>query len=207
MFNKYMYRGTAIPIHSRKERLFPAMFIYKIVNNVNGDFYIGKTVTSLENRFKRHFYNHKDGQTYLYRAMRKYGFENFTIEILQEVNENIDEFERKYIKNLCPKYNMTKGGDGGDTSNSPNYKKSMKIYIESRDNKKCASYGMKGKKQSQKFHESIKKSNSCPVSCNGIIFDSVGDAQEHFKGISVRKRLDSEKYPDFFRLKPKTNRK
>ena len=49
--------------------------------------------------------------TYLYRAIRKYGKENFTIEILDEEYSN--EKEIYWISKLKPEYNMTKGGDGG----------------------------------------------------------------------------------------------
>jgi hypothetical protein len=43
--------------------------------------------------------------------------------------------------------------------------------------------------------------------CEGVKFDSVGEAQSAYPGISIRKRIDSSKYPDFYRLRPKTKRK
>lgn len=143
--------------------------------------------------------------------MRKYGIDNFVITpvlIIEENKpENINESEIYTIQTLKPKYNMTKGGDGGDTSGSPNYKKSMKLYLSTRDNSKCASYGMKGKKQSKKWKESISTSNSCPVSCEGVIYKSVGEAQRNYPGINIRYRLESDNYPEFFRLRPKISRK
>lgn len=103
------------------------MYIYKITNKVNLKFYIGKTTKTVEQRFKRHFYNHKTSNTYLYVSMRKHGFENFCIELLEETNINdIDDREMFWIEKTSPEYNMTKGGDGGDTSNSPNYIKNHK---------------------------------------------------------------------------------
>ena len=42
---------------------------------------------------------------------------------------------------------MTKGGDGGDTSNSPNFKQAMILSHKKRKPKDYASYGMLGKKQ------------------------------------------------------------
>tara|TARA_R100000951_G_scaffold104517_1_gene97731 strand:+ start:48 stop:599 length:552 start_codon:yes stop_codon:yes gene_type:complete len=183
------------------------MHIYKITNNINGDFYIGKTIKTIEDRFQKHYYNHKLGQTYLYRAMRKYGFENFSIEIVETEPKDIDTAEVKYILEMNPIYNMTSGGEGGDTSSSPNFIKAMKESHRKRPPKSYASYGMLGKKQSDKQKRLLSKRNSCPVSCEGIVFESVGKAQEHFLGISVRKRLDSDKYPTFYRLRPKTLRK
>lgn len=57
------------------------MIVYKIVNLINGKIYVGKTTKSIEERFARHRYSHVDGNTYLYKSMRKYGFENFNIEV------------------------------------------------------------------------------------------------------------------------------
>lgn len=177
------------------------MIIYKITNLVNGKFYIGKTTKTVDERFKRHFYNHKKANTYLYKSMRKYGFNNFIIETLEET-DNINEREPFWISQLSPHYNMTKGGDGGDTSNSPNFIEGLK-----RRPTPKPTYGMLGKKQSQKFHQSIKESNSCPVSCEGKVYISVGEAEKAYPGNSIRKRLDNDKYPDFYRLKEKTLRK
>ena len=39
------------------------------------------------------------------------------------------------------------------------------------------------------------------------IYNSVGEAQSAFLGISIRKRIDNPNYPNFYRLKPKTKRK
>jgi len=186
------------------------MIIYQITNTITNDFYIGKT-----KNFKERVYSHKyianknKSQTYIHRAIRKYGVENFIFSILEKVEspEILNEREVFWIKHLKPKYNMTKGGDGGDTSNSLKYKNSIKKVHKNRKPEDYATYGMLGKKQSSKFYESIKKSNSCLVSCNGIIYNSVGEAQSAYPGISIRKRLDKEKYPNFFRLKPKTKRK
>lgn len=104
------------------------MYVYKITNNVTGDFYIGKTVKTIKSRMMGHKQTYKKEDTYLYRAMRKYGFENFTIEELVECDskESLNDEEIRHIREMLPKYNMTKGGDGGDTSNSEKYQKYMK---------------------------------------------------------------------------------
>lgn len=91
--------------------------IYKIENKITSDFYIGYTrKVPFELRFIQHKINSQNGQSsHLYRAIRKYGFESFSFEVL-EVGEN-DDFGLKiseplYISWLSPKYNMTCGGDG-----------------------------------------------------------------------------------------------
>lgn len=187
------------------------MYIYQITNIVTSDFYIGKTIQPIEKRYYKHKYNafKLKRQTYLYRAMRKYGENNFKITIIEQIGDNslLNEKEIHYIKTLLPKYNMTKGGDGGDTSASPNYKKAIKKLHKNKTPKDYASYGMLGKKQSIKFINAIKKSNSCPVVCQGMKFNSINEAQLAYPGISIRKRLDNPKYPQFYRLRPKTKRK
>lgn len=181
------------------------MIIYKITNVVNGKFYIGKTTLTIEERFKTHFYKHKSGKTHLYKAMRKYGFENFTIEPIETDVFDLNEAETRLIAELKPHYNMTTGGDGGNTALSPNFKRSMTEYHSRKPISEYATYGMSGKPHPMKGKSNAR--NYCPVSCDGILFDSVGQAQEYFVGISIRKRLDSDKYPNFYRLKPKTVRK
>lgn len=181
------------------------MFIYKITNHVNGKTYVGKTVKSIQERYQKHLYNHKTQNTYLYKAMRKYGVENFSIDIIEET-PFLDEREIFWIETLNPEYNMTKGGEGGDTSKSPNFINSMKLYHQSKTKKSYATNGMLGKKLSKKSKDAISKANSCPVMCEGVMYASVGEAQNAYPGISIRKRLDSQKYTDFYRLKPKTKR-
>ena len=139
--------------------------------------------------------------------MRKYGLDNFIFTLLDETNsvEDLNQKEIDWILKLSPKYNMTKGGDGGDTSNSSNYK----LAIKNRDQtgSKNGMYGRKRiipKQQLDNAHKSAQRANCCPVSCDGRIFDSVGEAQSAFPGISIRRRLDNDKCPNFFRLRPKT---
>ena len=98
-------------------------FIYKIVNNVNNKLYVGKTTQTIEKRFKDHIKNAKNKvNRYLYDAMNKYGYENFHTELIEECDDSIlSSREIFWIKELNTfwlngfGYNMTIGGDGGDT--------------------------------------------------------------------------------------------
>lgn len=105
------------------------MFIYRIRNTENGHRYIGKTVWTVAQRFGRHkTVARRNGQTHLYRAMRKYGFEKFVIEMIEQCDD-MDELNRRemwHIENEKPEYNMTDGGDGGSTHLSDNWKAGMK---------------------------------------------------------------------------------
>jgi group I intron endonuclease len=97
--------------------------IYKITNTVNGKIYVGKTVKTLPERKGLHKFlhlhkEHKDGDSPLYRAMRKYGWNNFKWEIIDQClfDESARELEKYYIKKfncMVPGgYNCTAGGDG-----------------------------------------------------------------------------------------------
>ena len=106
-------------------------YIYVIKNKKNTKLYVGQTSKTISERFKGHIIsarNYKDenyriGSPILYRAMRKYGFENFYIEEIQclcantkcELREQLNECEMYYIKyynSLTPNgYNCTIGGD------------------------------------------------------------------------------------------------
>lgn len=102
-------------------------YIYKIINTLNQDFYIGKTVQSIADRYRKHKRKAKVGTSHLYKSMRKYGVENFVIEAIEEcVADIINDREIFFISKLRPRYNETPGGDGGDTSHTEGYKLGMK---------------------------------------------------------------------------------
>ena len=181
--------------------------IYQITNKVNNKFYIGKTTKTIEERF--YFHNHTYDETYLHRALRKYGVDNFTIEIIesQVPDTELDNKERYYIKTLKPHYNLTEGGTGGDTSKSPNFIIGMKKQHANRPPESYASYGMLGKKQTQEQKDAISKRNSYPVMCEGVAYPSIKAAEEYYRSIgtpkSVRKRIDSKRHPDWYRIRTK----
>ena len=92
-------------------------YIYKIVNDINDKVYVGKTRSSLKERFKQHRNDHKKVRCWdrpLYRAMRKYGFEHFRIELIEETDcpEEREVFWIDYYDAYYNGYNGTKGGDG-----------------------------------------------------------------------------------------------
>lgn len=92
-------------------------YIYKIINNVNQKIYIGKTARTIEERFKEHCTDYKKRDLEkrpLYRAMKKYGIENFSIELVEET-DNPEEREKYWIEyygSFKNGYNATIGGDG-----------------------------------------------------------------------------------------------
>lgn len=94
-------------------------YIYKITNKVNGKIYIGKTVRSLDKRWKEHCQSSRKTQCEkrpLYEAMKKYGIENFEFSLIEECDENIlsekEKYWIEYYGSFKNGYNATIGGDG-----------------------------------------------------------------------------------------------
>ena len=99
-------------------------YIYKITNNINQKVYIGQTIMAPMQRWQKHKSDARLNKPYpLYKAMNKYGINNFSFEILEEVDiEQLDEKERYYINlynsyintNNSNGYNATLGGSDGN---------------------------------------------------------------------------------------------
>lgn len=102
-------------------------YIYKITNQLNQKLYIGLTTkTRPTDRFSQHRYlaNHPEqeaSESYLHKAMRKDGINNFSFEIIEECsNDQLEEREMYWINYYhtwigdpkCNGYNLTKGGEG-----------------------------------------------------------------------------------------------
>lgn len=97
--------------------------IYKYTNLINGKVYIGQTTQTLQKRDKKHMSQIKD-DTYFHRALKKYGRENFSLEIIEDniPFSRLDEREKYYIKiydslAITGKgYNLTIGGKWGSSN-------------------------------------------------------------------------------------------
>lgn len=89
-------------------------YIYLITNNLNGKIYVGKHSTDDLND------GYMGSGVAINRAYNKYGKENFNKKILAfaDTKEKLNWFERFYIKKYHARingYNLTDGGDGGNT--------------------------------------------------------------------------------------------
>lgn len=111
------------------------MKVYKVVNEENGKVYIGKTKKTLEDRWKRHLYLAEKGvNRHFYDAINHYGKEKFSIELLEECNteDELDRREKYWIDQFNSisrekGYNMTEGGEGGDTFSCQSEEKKEEI--------------------------------------------------------------------------------
>lgn len=91
-----------------------------MLTSPSGKKYIGQTI-NFKNRMQKYACNDSKGQIAIYRAIKKYGWKSFDVDILLEVKrkDNIREvlniFESAFIKNLNTidpyGYNLTYGGD------------------------------------------------------------------------------------------------
>lgn len=84
--------------------------IYKIVNTITNDFYIGSSV-SFSRRKRKHLYTlaKREGvNRILQNAWDKYSEENFRFEVIEEVFDvtTLLEREQYYLDTLRPKYNV-----------------------------------------------------------------------------------------------------
>jgi group I intron endonuclease len=100
------------------------MIIYLITNKVNGKKYVGQHCGTGDSRWKQHLSASLklENPLPLYRAIRKYGVDNFSYEVLEEIPlkkgpKYLDEREIHWIKQMNSfisekGYNVTRGGQG-----------------------------------------------------------------------------------------------
>ena len=96
--------------------------IYKITNLINGKIYIGQTIQSIRDRWYRHVGNSKwlsqdENNMAIKRAIRKYGKNNFSLELIETCRrEDLNDKEKywiQYYDSYTNGYNSTLGGQGG----------------------------------------------------------------------------------------------
>ena len=129
------------------------MYIYKITNLINNKIYVGQTIRTIEARFKRHCYSQSSNsiRTAMNLAIRKYGKDNFKIELLDTATTR-DELNIKEnywilkLNSLSPNgYNLNTGGDSK---------------IMSEETKKKISIANKGRTLTEEHKEKIRIANT-----------------------------------------------
>lgn len=94
-------------------------YIYKITNKKDQKVYIGQTDNPVRRKAEHlHDAQNRPGNRHLYRAMNKHGINNFSFEVLKEVDYQLmNEEEIKTIKeydSFNNGYNLTSGGDNNE---------------------------------------------------------------------------------------------
>ena len=126
--------------------------IYKIRNLINNKVYIGQSI-NIARRWKDHRSAIND-ETYkdypLYKAIQKYGIENFEFSVIEECEkEELNEKEKYWIScynSYNNGYNQTKGGDGCSHPIKLTEKQVLEIYerLKGTETMECiaADYGV-----------------------------------------------------------------
>jgi group I intron endonuclease len=140
-----------------QEKMF---YVYKIINKINNKVYIGKSINPTK-RFKAHINlakNHKGKYecTKLYRSMRKYGFENFELEVIQSFQIEKDSYdaEIKYIilyKSIENGLNIKPGGNGGSAGGKNHPMWGKKFSEESKNKMSISHIGIKDSEETKKL--------------------------------------------------------
>ena len=188
------------------------MIIYRITNTLNSKIYVGQTVHGLLYRWgqhKRNALNYNIGYP-LYRAIRKYGIENFTVELI-DLADSVEESNAKeifWIENLnCyiedkMGYNLTRGGHNRDNLAGKSWGK----HTEEHKNKMSAMF--RGVKPSESSIAGSKRENSQATInlTTGMEFSSAREMSK-FYGLSYIFTLNllsgnkRQKNGDIFRYK------
>ena len=142
------------------------MIIYKIKNTINNKIYIGQTVRTLEKRINQH---KRRKNCVMYSAFKKYGFDNFEIEKIDEAStiEELNQKEQYWINKLnsiFPNgYNLDSGGKNRFFSEVSKKRMSESFY-KAREKYPFPRTGMCGKLSNK----------SKPILClnNNVVYES-----------------------------------
>jgi len=134
------------------------MLIYVARNKVNDKVYIGKTKKTLIKRIKEHKSKHITGRSYFHKALRHYGFNSFEWSVLKECLSLIEmnDCEKKFIRDFDSRnhdkgYNISEGGDGGDTFTFDPNKEIRRSRMKEKIGTKNHFYGKKHSKETLKI--------------------------------------------------------
>ena len=145
-----------------------SMIIYKIENKINGKCYIGQTVQPLEKRIRRH--QRESGCHVIYRAIQKYGIENFIVSVLA-IATSVEELNKLEIdlikenKSLIPNgYNLTTGGKGsGSHIVTPEVREKIRKGLMGNTNNSGNKHSDKTKKQQSESRKLLLKSTDFEI--------------------------------------------
>lgn len=151
-------------------------FIYETTNIITNKKYLGKCIFKRQNNWKTYL----GSGSYLKRAIRKYGKENFRREILFLAlhEDELNQLEEEVIE-LCNAveneqyYNLKKTSIGGDIfSNHPEKERIRKLRVKQMTGSGNHQFG---KPKTQKMIESVKKKNSKKIVVEGKIYNSISE--------------------------------
>lgn len=164
-------------------------FIYKVTNKINEKCYIGETLNTLNKRFYQHCtsaYNKKYWNYYFYRAIRKYGIENFEIIELEKVTNSDRKILKKEILILEEKYiKIYDSFNSGYNSNSGG-RHPLETSIETRELQRNRKLENPKTKDNSKYARSFYNNEKEVIAYNYITgieikkFNSIKEASEYY---------------------------
>jgi len=189
-------------VQDKKEKILRIGRVYLITCLINNKRYVGVTILTLKRRFSGHIYDIRRNDRPLYRAMKKYGIENFKIELIEEFENITEEFLLNRESINIDKYNtFVDNGCGYNLE-----KKSKHRFIYSEETKLKWSLSSRGKKNGMygKHHtnESKQKMGGAVVDYTGKNNPFYGKhhSEESKKGsINYNKSLSKEEHPMYGR--------
>ena len=136
-------------------------YIYKITNLLNKKVYIGQHASSVFDK------NYWGGGKYIYLAIKKYGKQNFTREILtwasdlDELNTLEKYWIAKYRRDGFILYNLSDGGEG-----NPGYKHTAETKLKLSQSHKGLPSANKGNKYSEEMRKQMSIRNKGQIPWN-----------------------------------------
>lgn len=155
--------------------------IYKVTNTVNGHIYIGQTKTALGKRWSKHCSDARSGAGWvLAAAIRKYGQEAFTLDVVEECPDKdaLNAAEIAWILKLQPTYNAC-GGGGGLGSPTPEVRAKISV----------AGQGRKASQQTRQNMSAAQKGHPVSEETKRKIYEATAGYRERLK----EKRLSQPK--------------
>ena len=222
-------------IYSKKKEIYKQLKnrsgVYLFINNVTNDYYVGSSIV-LSKRIASHLYHgnsntKKNTNIILYRSMRKYGLENFSLAILEFCQSDTlvtAKLEQKWIDLYLPKYNILKiaGSSSGFRHSIETIDKLKSLFKRenhpkfgttiSNETRKAISDGVKEfyrhhKHQSKGLKGVLSKQYGIGgklVYCYNnkgaeLVFPSINAAKQYFKvrWTSIKNNLDTKNTIDF----------
>ena len=200
--------------------------VYLFINNITNDFYVGSSI-ALSRRMAYHFFmanSDKDTTILLYRAMRKYKLDNFSLAILEFCASDLivcSDLEKNWINFYQPRYNLLKipGSSSGFRHSLNTINKLKELfrkenhpkygYVSSAATRKAISDGIKEFYRTHTHPSKGLKGKLSPqygiggifVFCYNkegkeLIFPSINGARQHFNVpyTTIKKNIDTSKF-------------
>lgn len=132
--------NTAISYNKNKKRKETKSKIYKLICN-DSYFYIGSTISTLSTRLKNHKKDSKDSNSKLYNHIKKIGWDNVKISLLEEFitinKQELLEKEYDYIRKENSEFCLNTYIYDNENDRIKNRKEYIKKYEETNKDKIC----------------------------------------------------------------------